>query len=131
MQLKGTLSFMRVKERRITEAVAALENLKLTERVIVLCYGRMTDAQRKKVGERTQVNTAKLIEAAKWLCNNHVRWKNLDYETVQKELEERKVIRIDHSVTVESTNATIESEEVYTCYYPEGANDPLLSLIHI
>ena len=55
MQLKGTLSFMRVKERRITEAVAALENMQLTEHVIVLCYGRMTDAQRKKVGERTQV----------------------------------------------------------------------------
>ena len=111
MQLKGTLSFMRVKERRITKAVASLENMQLTEHIIVLCYGRMTDAQRKKVGERTQVKTAKLIKAAKWLCNNQVRWKIVNYETFQKELEERKVIRIDDSVIVESTNATLSQKK--------------------
>lgn len=122
MQMKGTLSYLRVKERRVAEAAAALENLKLTEHVVVLCYGRMTEAQRKKVKDRTQVRTDKLIEAAKWLCENHANWKDVDYESIKTELQAKRVVRIDHSKTVESTNASIETEEIYTCYYPEGAN---------
>ena len=73
MQLKGTLSFMRIQERRITEAAAALDNLGLTNHVVVLCHGKMTDAQRQRVADRTKVNTGKLIEAAKWLCGHHAR----------------------------------------------------------
>ena len=121
MQLKGTLAFMRIQERRIIESAAAMDNLKLTQHVVVLCHGRMTDAQRKRVAERTKVDTGKIIEAAKWLCSNHLRWKNVNYDEIKKELEKKRVIRVDHSETVESTNATVESEEIFTCYYPEGA----------
>ena len=121
MQLKGTLSFMRIQERRITEATAALDNLGLTNHVVVLCHGKMTEAQQKRVADRTKVNTGKLIEAAKWLCANHARWKDVDYDKVKEELMEKRVVRVDHSETVDSTNATVEAEEIYTCYYPEGA----------
>lgn len=120
MNLKGTLSFLRIEERRIVETVAALDNLRLTNHVVVLCHGKMTDFQRKKVNDSTSVNTQKLIDAAKWLCENHARWKDVDYEKIKEELKNKRVIRIDHSETVESTNATVEHEEIFTCYYPEG-----------
>ena len=121
MQLKGTLTFMRIQERRIVEAAAALENLSLTDHVVVLCHGKMTEYQRKRVAEKSKVNTGKLIEAAKWLCKNHARWKDEDYDTIQQELLNKRVVFVDHSESVESTNATVESEELFTCYYPEGA----------
>jgi len=121
-QLKGTLSFMRVKERRIVGATATLENMTLTEHVVVLCHGRMTEAQRKTAYKRTSVNTDKLIDAAKWLCENHHWWKDVDYETIKEELKEKRVFRVDRSVIAESTNATVEMEEIYTCYYPDGSN---------
>jgi hypothetical protein len=47
--MKGTLVFMRVKERRVAQAVTQLEAMGLTKHIIVLGSGNMTTGQRKKV----------------------------------------------------------------------------------
>jgi hypothetical protein len=47
--LKGTLVFMRVKERRVAQAVTQLEAMGLTKHIIVLASGNMTSGQRRKI----------------------------------------------------------------------------------
>jgi hypothetical protein len=76
--LKGTLVFMRVKERRVAEAVAQLEAMELTKHIIVLVSGKMTIGQREKVKNKSVIRTDKVIAAVEWLCVNHKIWKDID-----------------------------------------------------
>ena len=63
MNLKGTLTFMRVKERKILEAVTQLEGMGLTDNVLLIRSEKMMDAQRKHVKEKGVVMVDKLIKA--------------------------------------------------------------------
>lgn len=119
-QLKGNMTFMRVKERRVATAAAALEAKGLCKNVVVLCHGKMTDWQRKRYSERTKVRTDKLIEAARWLCKNNATWKGIDFDKLVEDLRNSNVIRIDRSTHVETSNTGTEEEEIFTCYYPDG-----------
>ena len=82
VKLKGSIVFMRVKERRIVDAVTQLESFGLTEHVLVMMTGKMTQSQRKRVKEMATVRTDKLTEAVEWLCKNHKAWKTVDLVAV-------------------------------------------------
>ena len=123
MQLKGTLAFMRVKERRITKAVAALQMLGLADTVVVICSGKMTKEQRKRARSKSECRTDYLIAAAKWLCANHKSWRFIEWSDIEKEIRGKKVVCVDNSVEVDSSNAYIEREELFTCYYPDGTTN--------
>ena len=45
MNLKGTLSFMRVKEHSIARAAVQLETMGLSQHIVVLLTGPMTEEQ--------------------------------------------------------------------------------------
>jgi hypothetical protein len=49
--LKGSLTFMRVKERSIVKAVAQLQGMGLSNHIVVLVNGKMTSRQRMKAKE--------------------------------------------------------------------------------
>ena len=117
--LKGSLTFMRVKERSIVRASAQLQGMGLSNHIVILLSGKMTHVQRQRAKQTVRVE--KILEAVKWLCCNHVRWKEIDYDSYVKELENYVPTVIDHSNEVSSENQNIEKEEMFSCYYPDGA----------
>ena len=121
--MKGTLVFVRVTERQMAKAITNLECMGLTKHVVVLLSGKMTLDQKKKVETKTRLRTDKMIAAFKWLCENHRLWKNIDLEKLKRQIGDCKPIMVDKSTTVGSGNANVEQEEMFTCYYPDGANN--------
>jgi hypothetical protein len=117
--LKGNLTFMRVEERSIAKAAAQLEGMGLTNHIVVLLNGKMTRAQRARA--RKPIRVTKVLLAVQWLCKNHQRWKHIDYSNYQQKLEQFVPKIYDHSTEVESTNQNVEQEELFLCYYPDGA----------
>ena len=120
MQLKGTLAFMRVKERAIAKSVTALDLMGLNNNVVVLTRGTMTKEQKKKMREKTTIRVEKMITALKWLVVHHQSWGHIKLNEVEKEVRGCNVLVIEHDVEVQSTNVAIESQEIFTCYFPEG-----------
>ena len=121
MKLKGTLVFMRVKERRIAEALAQLDSFGLTKHVLVLASGKMTKQQRKRVQEKATIRTDKLMTALEWLCKNHKKWKDVDLDSLRLQLVDMQPTVVDYSEEVDSENANQEQQELFSCYYPDGA----------
>ena len=125
--LKGTMTFMRMEKRAIVESVATLDDMGLNDNVLVLYSGRLTPWQKRRAEELCQVRTDKLIEAAKWLCENNDKWRNVDYQEVIKNLEQKTPVVVDRSSEIEATNglgSNVEQEEIFTCFYPDGAMSP-------
>ena len=119
--LKGTLTLMKVRERSITRAIAQLEVLGLCSHVIVCYTGKLTEKQKKRAREKCAVRTNKLLNAVKWLISNHKAWQNIDYNNVIKELQEVGPIIIDQSSQVQGEDSNIEEQELFSCYFPDGA----------
>ena len=121
--VKGTLVFMRVKERQIAKAVTTLNCMGLNNNVVVLVSGKMTAAQKQRVKTKCTVRTEKLIAAVEWLIANNKAWKDVDIEELKREIVNFQPIVMDKSTTCKSTNANVEKEEVFTCYYPDSSNN--------
>lgn len=122
-QMKGSMTFMRTEERKVTKSVATLDLMGLTKNVIVLTTGPMTVQQKKKADKLSTVRTDKMIAAVKWLCENHRSWKHVDFEKIKDRIGRTQPIRVDKSSRVDSGNAIVEDEVVFTCYYPDGATN--------
>ena len=116
--LKGNLTFMRVEERSIVNAAAQLHGMGLTNHIVILLNGKMTRGQKMRANQ--EIRVAKVLSAVKWLCKNHRRWKDIDYNTYQTRLENFLPTIIDHSEEVASQNQNVEQEELFSCYYPDG-----------
>ena len=115
---------MRVSRKTIAKGVATLDEIGLNNHVIVLFSGGFTANQKKRAKEHSTIRTQKVIEALKWLCSNHVRWQKVDYDSIVNNLREKQPKLYDRSYEVESINANLEKEELFTCYYPDGASTP-------
>ena len=84
--LKGTMSFLRVKERKICRAVMHLVGMGLCKHIVVLLSGKMTPRQRQKAKAKGEkIRTDKVIAAVEWLCANHRRWQSVDLEAFKAE----------------------------------------------
>ena len=121
--MKGTLVFMRVKERQVAKAVSTLKCMGLNRHVVVLISGKLTAAQKRSVLSKTEIRTEKLIAAVEWLVENNKAWKEVDLEELREEIASSKPIVVDKSSNIGSGNANVEEEEVFTCYYPDSASD--------
>ena len=122
--LKGTMSFMRVSRKSIAKAVATLERSGLNDNVLILYSGRLTKWQQKRAKELCSVRTDKIIAAIEWLIANNGKWKDVDKQSLVDKLNKTKPVVVDKSEEVESENSNIEEQEVFTCYYPDGAATP-------
>ncbi len=115
---------MRVQKRSIGNAVVQLEQMGFNKHVLVLFSGGMTAYQRKKASEKCTIRTDKIFEALDWLVHNNIRWKNVDLNAIRAKFQERKPVVHDRSHEVDSENTNIETKELFTCYYPDGAATP-------
>ena len=66
-QLKGSLSYYKVKVESIARLTAHFDVLGLTDNVVVLLYGSMTPEQRQKAAKKNQIRTSKVMVALQWL----------------------------------------------------------------
>jgi hypothetical protein len=110
---------MRVEERSIVHAAAQLEGMGLNNHIVVLLNGKMTKDQKSRATKSIRVE--KILTAVQWLCRYHKRWRNIDYGKYQSQLQNFTPTIIDHSKEVKSRNQNIEQEQLFSCYYPEGA----------
>ena len=124
-KLHGTLNLMRADEERIARAATQLQCMGLTNHILIVITGKMTEWQKKRAQEKTTIRTNKLIEAVTWLCGNHRKWKSIDLEKMREELKDRQPVVRDLSELVESVNANVEEEELFSCYYPDSATDEM------
>lgn len=122
--MRGTMVFMRTRERKVAKAVATLECMGLNKHVVVLLSGKMTSDQKKRVETKAKLRTDKLIAAMEWLCKNNRLFKDVDMEVLRQQIGECKPIMVDRSVSEASQNANVEQEEIFSCYYPDGASNP-------
>ena len=121
--MKGTLVFMRVKERKLAKAVSTLKCVGLNQHVVVLLSRKMTQAQKKRVESKIKVRTDRLIAAIEWLVSNHSAWKEVNLQDIHEEIANSSPIVVDKSSNIESSNACVEKQEVFACYYPDSAVD--------
>jgi len=121
MSLKGTMTFMRIEERKIARAAMTLERMGLTNHIVILLTGKMTPLQRKNATKK--VNTERLLRAVDWLINNHKRWQNVDLDDIREELGNKMPVVVDNSKEVASENENVEKNELFTCYIPDGATN--------
>ena len=122
--LKGTMSFMRVSRKSIAKAVATLERSGLNDNVLILHSGKLTKWQQQRAKELCSVRTEKIIAAVDWLIANNTKWKGVDKESIKNRLDRAKPVVVDKSEEVESENPNVEEQEVFPCYYPDGAANP-------
>ena len=63
--LKGHMSFMRVKRTELAQSAVQMEAMGLNKNVIILMNGKMTKGQKKIVREK--VRPTKILTAIEWL----------------------------------------------------------------
>jgi hypothetical protein len=95
----------------------------LTEHVLILITGKLTEWQLKRAEEKATIRTEKVIRAVKWLCENNPRWSHVDFETMSQQVEHRRPVVRNLSTLVESQDRNKEETEVFQCFYPDDATN--------
>ena len=81
----GQIEVMRASEEKIVEVACQLEGMGLTEHVLILITGKLTEWQLKRAEEKATIRTEKVIKAVKWLCENNPRWEHVNLEEIKSE----------------------------------------------
>jgi hypothetical protein len=122
--LKGVLSYFRVKEYDIARAVMQLDVLGLNEHVVVLYTGEFTKEQKKKAKERCTIRVDKVVRAVEWLARNNRLWSNVNVNDIRTQLRKIGPVVIDESKNVDGStdgvNSNIEITETFVAYFPDG-----------
>ena len=79
-QLKGSLSYYKVKIESIVQSALHFEALGLTNTVVVLLYGRFTQEQYNKAKKKTKIRPDYILEALKWLITNNNEWQQVEID---------------------------------------------------
>jgi hypothetical protein len=121
MNLKGTMTFMRVPEKQIINTAAQFSAMGLENTVVILLSGRMTPNQKKAASSRIRVD--KIVEAVTWLCTFHKNWQKHDLQTCVQHFANMVPNVVDRSHEVDSVLPNVEDTEVFSCYFPDGNMD--------
>ena len=62
--------------------------------------------------------------ALDFLVTSNPRWADVNVQELRSKLENLTPVVYDRSTEVESENSNVETEEIFTCYYPDGASNP-------
>ena len=120
--LKGTMSFSRRNEESIGRAAVQLEEMGLTDKMVIVMSGNMTSDQRKKALDKPKMRVREVLEAIEWLTKHHRAWLDrVDLDKYRKELEGFVPVVVDNSKEVDSENSNLENHEMFSCFFPEGA----------
>ena len=77
-QLKGSLSYYKVKFESIVQSALHFEALGLTNTVDVLLYGRFTQEQYNKAKKKNKIRPNYILEALNWLMVNNSEWQKIE-----------------------------------------------------
>jgi hypothetical protein len=110
-RLGGNLTFMQVTEHKVLQAVSQLQGMGLTNHIVILLNGKMTETQIQSASKTIRVS--KILTAVQWLCLNHKRWIRIDYSAYASEMENFIPTVVDHSKEVSSVNQNLKSEELF------------------
>ena len=129
-QLKGSLSYYKVKIESIARAVESFVVSGLTDNIVIVYFGTMTAAQKKRAKSKHCVRTAKVLRAMEWLMLSNEQWRryNIDLNEVRNSLKQPVVI--DDSITVpgalsQIVRHNIEDTDTFQVYFPDGTMSPL------
>ena len=123
-ELKGSLSYYRVKMASIARTAAHFVTLGMADNIVVLLYGRMTTEQKKKALNKNKMRTGHLLTAITWLCTHNSEWKknNIDIASIASRL--KNPLLIDNSTEIEGArNSNIEKTESIQIFFPDTAID--------
>jgi hypothetical protein len=123
LNLKGTLSFLCIKERHIARAALQMNAMDLQNHLIIIAEGSMTKKQIEIIQEKRNIHPEAIIAAIHKLKEIHVNWKDVDLIQLEQQIQSIKPHFIDVTSEVESGDANIEEKESYTCYFPNGTTD--------
>ena len=121
-QLKGSLSFYKVKISSIARTAANFELVGLSENIVIILHGKMTDKQRRAARKKNKIRTNYILEAIQWLCIYNKQWReaNINIRRIQQRFQ--NPVTIDNSTIVESDpeHSNIESTESFQVFFPDG-----------
>jgi len=127
-QLKGSLSYYKVKIDSIVRAVAHFEAVGLNEHVVVVLYGQMTSEQKTKAQNKNQIDTGKVLTAVRWLLANNAQWRqsNINLRDVIDSLTNPTLVE---SITEVSSDEqrneySVENTESFEIFFPDGTICP-------
>ena len=123
-ELKGSLSYYKVKMSSIARTAAHFVTLGMTDNIVVLLYGKMTLEQKRKALGKNKFRTGHLLTAISWLSSNNSEWKkqNIDVGQIARNL--RNPLLIDNSTEIEGAqNSNVEKSEALQIFFPDSAID--------
>jgi len=128
-QLKGSLSYYKVKAESIARLTAHFDVLGLVDNVVVLLYGSMTPEQKRKAAKKNQIRTSKVMDALHWLLLHNEEWRHCSINLDEVRASLRNPVLIDNSRTENSQeprrNNNVESTESFQVFFPDGTMSPL------
>ena len=74
-QLRGSLSYYKVKIESIARSALHFEALGLTNTVVILLHGKLTKEQHNKAKQKNKIRPIYILNALKWLIANNNEWK--------------------------------------------------------
>ena len=131
-QMKGSLSFFKMKHESLARSVMHFDVLNLTNNVVVMLYGKVTEEQRNKLRMKNKIRTEKVMRAMEWLVQYNSEWKqrNIKLDSVRQMLLQKDPVLIDDSIQVASgvhngSNNNIEDTETFKVFFPDGDISPI------
>lgn len=125
-QLKGSLSYYKISHETIVRTGAQFEGLGLNNHVVILLYGTFTKEQKKRVQQKYEINTRRIIKAISWLVKHNTNW--IPYASMYTNIisQLKTPILYDDS-TIASMSINHEEEDKFNesidsfqVFYPDG-----------
>ena len=69
MNLKGTMTLMKVSEKNIARGTAQLHGMDIESVIVIFISGKITDAQKQKI--KICICIDKILKAVQWLRQNY------------------------------------------------------------
>ena len=124
-QLKGSLSYYKVKMNSIARTVAQMDVLGLNKDIVVILHGKLTAEQRRRAREKNKVRPQHLMIAVEWLLLNNDEWRTRNINMGELRQQLRNPVLIDQSREVEGeqdvSSSNVESTETFEVYFPDGS----------
>ena len=120
--LSGSLGYYRIKTEKISQATGQLWSL--GAKIVILIHGKMTAKQRAKAKENSTIRVEKVVEALRWLSENHVDGEQFNVDKWKEKYDKNEPIVIDKSSEEDGSDnaeeANVEVTEKFCVYYPDG-----------
>ena len=124
-ELKGSLSYYKVKKESIVRSIAQLEGLNLNRNVVVILYGTMTAKQHEKAQQKHKIRIDYVSSAVRWLICHNSQWKHLEssYQKIVDSIQNPYFV--DNSIIIDNMEENqehndVEDSETFQVFYPDG-----------